>query len=193
MARQDDMQGARPEPVKLTYDDYVNFPDDGRRHERIDGEHFVTPSADRRHQLISQRLEIALAEHLRTHPTGEMYHAPLDVILSDVDVVEPDVLYVSNERAEILGKWVHGAPDLVVEILSPSTRKVDEAIKRRLYDRVDVREYWIVDPELEIVRVFRRAEDRSFPGVAELARESGDILATPLLPGFTLPLADLFA
>jgi len=80
-----------------------------------------------------------------------------------------------------------------VEILSPSTRKVDEAIKRRLYDRVDVREYWIVDPELEIVKVHRRADDGSFPRVAELARESADTLTTPLLPGFALPLNELFA
>jgi Uma2 family endonuclease len=192
MARQDDMQRARPEPVKFTYDDYVNFPDDGRRHELIDGEHFVTPSPDRRHQEISLRLTVALASFLREHRLGALYEAPLDVILSDTDVVEPDILYVSNERAAILGKWVHGAPDLVVEILSPSTRKVDEAIKRHLYDRVDVREYWIVDPELEIVKVYRRSEDRRFPRIAELARETADVLTTPLLPGFSLSLAELF-
>ena len=187
------MQRARPEPGKFTYDDYVNFPDDGRRHELIDGEHFVTPSPDRRHQEISLRLTVAIANCLRDRPAGRLYEAPLDVILSDFDVVEPDILYVSNERSGILGKWVHGAPDLVVEILSPSTRKVDEAIKRRLYDRVDVREYWIVDPELEIVKVYRRDEGRRFPRVAELARETTDALTTPLLPGFSLSLAELFA
>jgi Uma2 family endonuclease len=121
-----------------------------------------------------------------------LYDAPLDVILSDTDVVDPDILYVSNGRSAILGKWVHGAPDLVVEILSPFTRKVDEAIKRRLYDRVDVTEYWIVDPELEIVKVYRRGEDRGFPRVAELARASGDVLTTSLLPGFEMSLAELF-
>ena len=192
MARQDDMQPARPERVKFTYDDYVNLPDDGRRHELIDGEHFVTPSPNRRHQELSSRLEFALGSFLREHPLGVAYHAPLDVILSNVDVVEPDILYVSNERAAILGKWVHGAPDLVIEILSPSTRKVDEATKRHLYDRVDVKEYWIVDPELEIVKVYRRGDDGGFPRVAELARESGDVLTTPLLPGFSLSLAELF-
>jgi Uma2 family endonuclease len=192
MVGQDDMHRARPEPVKFTYDDYVNFPDDGRRHELIDGEHFGTPSPDLRHQEISLRLTVALANHLRDHPVGRLYEAPLDVILSDVDVVEPDILFVSNERSAILRKWVHGAPDLVVEILSPSTRKVDEAIKRRLYDRADVKEYWIVDPELELVKVHRRAENNDFPRVAELTREAGEALTSPLLPGFTLPLAVLF-
>ena len=186
------MQHVHRDAVKVTYEDYLNFPADGRRHELIDGEHYVTPSADRRHQELSLRLELALAGHLRSHRTGTMYHAPLDVILSNTDVVEPDILYVSNERSAILGKWVHGAPDLVVEILSPSTRKVDEAVKRRLYERVDVKEYWIVDPELEIVKVYRRAEDGTSPRVAELARETGDALVTPLLSGFSMPLAELF-
>ena len=82
-----------------------------------------------------------------------------DVILSDSDLVQPDILYVSNERSQILGRWVHGAPDLVVEILSPATRKVDEAIKRRLYDRVNVREYWIVDPAARRIECDRAEED----------------------------------
>ena len=186
------MQPARHPSTKLTYDDYVNFPQDGRRHELIDGEHFVTPSPVRRHQQLSLRLVLAIGTYLREHPVGELYDAPLDVILSDVDVVEPDVLFVSKERAAILQDWVRGAPDLVVEILSPGTRKVDEFTKRRLYDRVGVREYWIVDPELELVKIHRRAEDGSFPRVAELTREAHEGLSTPLLPGFSLDLDELF-
>jgi Uma2 family endonuclease len=192
MPRQDDMQPARSSPVKFTYADYVNFPDDGRRHELIDGEHFVTPSPERRHQQLSGRLFAALAAYLPQNPVGEVYAAPLDVILSDSDVVQPDILYVSKERSQILGRWVHGAPDLVVEILSPATRKVDEAIKRRLYDRVNVRQYWIVDLELDSVKVYRRSDDGGFPRVAELARESDDVLSTPLLPGFRVRLAEVF-
>jgi Uma2 family endonuclease len=193
MDRPDQMQTARAEPIRYTYEDYLNFPDDGRRHELIDGEHFVTPAPLRRHQKLSGRLMFALEAWLRKHPTGEVYAAPLDVILSDVDVVEPDILFVSNERAEVLGKWVHGAPDLVVEILSPSTRRVDEITKRRLYERVGVREYWIVDGEIEAVKVYRRQDDGTFPRVADLSREEGHSLETPLLPGFSLSLAELFA
>jgi Uma2 family endonuclease len=193
MTRQDDMQAPGRVRPKFTYDDYLALPDDGRRHELIDGEHFVTPSAERRHQELSLRLVTAVSGFVRRNRIGVVYCAPLDVILSDTDVVEPDILYVSNERSEILGRWVHGAPDLVVEILSPSTRKVDEAIKRRLDGRVDVTQYWIVDPELEIVKVYRRADDGSFPRIAELARESADTLTTPLFPGFALSLSELFA
>jgi Uma2 family endonuclease len=193
MDRPSDMQTARAESIRFTYEDYLNFPDDGRRHELIDGEHYVTPAPVRRHQELSMRLSVALATWLREHPVGEVYAAPLDVILSDVDVVEPDLLFVSNERAEVLGKWIHGAPDLVVEILSPGTRRTDETTKRRLYERVGVREYWIVDDEIEVVKVYRRQDDGSFRREAELSREAGHSLTTPLLPGFSLSLAGLFA
>ena len=104
------------------------------------------------------------------------------MILSDVDVVEPDLLFVSNERRDVLGKWIHGAPDLVVEILSPGTRRTDEITKRRLYERVGVREYWIVDGEIEVVKVYRRRDDGSFPREAELSREEGQSLTTPSHP-----------
>jgi Uma2 family endonuclease len=187
------MQTARAESIRFTYEDYLNFPDDGRRHELIDGEHYVTPAPVRRHQELSMRLSVALATWLREHPVGVAYAAPLDVILSDVDVVEPDLLFVSNERADVLGKWIHGAPDLVVEILSPGTRRIDETTKRRLYERVGVREYWIVDDEIEIVKVYRRQDDARFGRAGELSREEGHSVETPLLPGFRLSLADLFA
>jgi Uma2 family endonuclease len=192
MAAQDDVNQPAAPYRKLTYRDYVRFPDDGRRHELIDGEHYVTPSPILRHQKISGRLEFALQSYVRERGMGHVFHAPLDVILSDSDVVDPDILYVSEERAAILQDWVRGAPDLVVEILSPATRKTDESVKRHLYDRVGVREYWIVDPELELVKVHRREENGSFPRVAEISRETRDELTSPLLPGFMLPLDELF-
>lgn len=87
---------------------------------------------------------------------------------------------------------MHGAPDLVVEILSPGTRRTDETIKRKLYERFGVAEYWVVDPELDAIRIHRRVDD-AFPRVAELTADAGDTLTTPLLPGFAMPLADVFA
>lgn len=112
---------------------------------------------------------------------------------SEFDVVEPDLLYVSRQRLSEIetSPWVRGAPDLVVEIGSPSTRKRDETIKRRLYERFGVAEYWIVDPELDTIKVYRRTNDR-YERAAELTLESGDVLATPLLPGLELPLAKIF-
>src|SRR5690606_11907516 len=104
--------------VKLTYDDFVHFPDDGRRHELIDGEHFVTPSPNVRHQEISGNLFAALWSYLREHPIGRIFNAPLDIVMSDVDVVEPDLIYVSNERANevLIPRHIRGVPNLVVEI-----------------------------------------------------------------------------
>jgi len=130
--------------VKLTYDDFVHFPDDGKRHELIDGEHYVTPSPNRRHQKIVGELFGQIWSHLKRHPTGEIYGAPFDVVFSDFDVVEPDLLFVSNERARVLTeKNVQGAPDLVVEVGSPATRRRDEKTKLQLYERFGVQEYWV--------------------------------------------------
>jgi Uma2 family endonuclease len=180
--------------LKLTYDDFLLFPDDGQRHELIDGEHHVTPSPNLRHQDILGRLYLLISNWLAEHPVGRVYFAPMDVILSTHDVVEPDLLYVSNERAGTLltGQWVTGAPDLVVEVASPGTRKRDETIKRRVYEEHGVVEYWIVDPEIDVIRVYTRADDR-FGRPVELAAERGDVLRTPLLAGLEIPLARVFA
>ena len=177
--------------VKLTYDDYLLFPDDGKRHELIDGEHYVTPTPILRHQAILGRLYLLIATYLKRGPRGQVFFAPLDVILTRFDVVEPDLLYVSRDRSAVLKDWVRGAPDLVVEVGSPSTRKRDETIKRRLYEREGVIEYWVVDPEIDVVRVYRRKEDR-FERPVELSRAAGDVLTTALLPGLELPLSEIF-
>lgn len=179
--------------VKLTYDDYVLFPEDGQRHELIDGEHYVTPTPNLRHQAIATNLTGMIWSFLQREPIGRVYSAPLDVIFSHFDVVEPDVLYISHERFAQLepSQWVKGAPNLVVEIGSPSTRKRDETIKRRLYERFGVDEYWVIDPELDTVKVYRRQNER-YERTAELSLEHGDVLTTALLPDLTLPLSTIF-
>ena len=143
--------------VKLTYDDFLLFPDDGKRHELIDGEHYVTPSPNLWHQRVLGKLHLAIGKYLEARPSGEVFFAPLDVVISDHDIVEPDLLYVSRERAAdiLIPQHVRGVPDLVIEIASKGTRKRDETIKRRLYERAGVSEYWIVDPKQEVVRVYR--------------------------------------
>ena len=187
------MNSDRAPSVKFTYADFLHFPDDGKRHEIIDGEHYVTPSPNIKHQRVAGNLHALLWLHLKGHSLGSVFTAPLDVVLSDLDVVEPDLLYISHERASVLtAQHVRGAPDLVVEILSPGTRRVDEITKRRLYERSNVREYWVVDPELDTIKIYRRAEE-SFVRVAELSVEHGDTLTTPLLPELAIPLADVFA
>jgi Uma2 family endonuclease len=180
--------------VKLTYDDFVLFPDDGKRHELIDGEHYVTASPNLRHQKIIGRLYLLIASWLETNPIGEVFLSPLDVVFTDFDVVEPDLLYVSNERAAtvLTPQNVRGTPNLVVEIGSPSTRRRDETIKRHLYERTGVAEYWVVDPELDVIRVYRRGGDL-FGRATELSSEAGDTLVTPVLPGLELSLKRVFA
>ena len=181
--------------TRFTVDDFMLFPDDGRRHEIIDGEHYVTPSPTTRHQRLVQRLFLAVAEHLRAHPEqGEAFIAPFDVVLSDYDVVEPDLLVIGGDQTDILTEQhVRGAPALVIEVLSKGTRKRDEQTKRRLFERTGVREYWLLDPDLDLVKVFRRAPDGALPRVAELLAEDRAILTSPLLPGFSCELAMLFA
>ena len=192
MAGSNDVRMSNP-AVKLTYDDFVLFPDDGKRHELIDGEHYVTPSPNRKHQKISGNLFLLIGTWLEQHPIGQIYFAPFDVIFTMFDVVEPDLIYMSNERAArvLTDANVKGAPELVVEIGSEGTRGRDETIKRRLYERAGVSEYWVVDPEIDVVRVYRRGTD-GFKRPIELTAEDNDVLTTPLLPGLSLPLARIF-
>ena len=187
--------GALPNPrgVKLTYDDFVLFPDDGLRHELIDGEHYVTPSPSLKHQQVALNIVYALEDFLRREPLGRPLFAPVDVVLSPSDVVVPDIIYLSNARTAQVATDanVQGPPELVVEIGSPSTRRRDATIKRGLYERAGVSEYWVVDPGLDMVRVYRREGER-FARPEELSLEAGDVLATSLLPGLQLPLSEIF-
>lgn len=178
--------------VKLTYQDLLAMPEDGLRHELIDGVHYVSAAPRPRHQLALIRLATRIETYLRAHPLGVLRPGPADVVFTDHDVVEPDLLFISRERREILtGLNISGgAPELVVEILSPSTRRRDPVLKHRLYERWGVDEYWIVDPPRETVQAFRRAGGR-YRLAAELG--AGDVLATPILPGLALPLAEVFA
>ena len=180
--------------VKLTYDDFVHFPDDGKRHELIDGEHYVTPSPNLGHQRILGKLYLVIGNYLAANPIGEVFFAPLDVVMSHHDVVEPDLLYVSRERAAqvLVPEHVRGVPDLVVEIASKGTRKRDETIKRALYERTGVSEYWTVDPKSEVVRVYRNGTAGFGPPV-ELRRNTGDTLTTTLLPALEISLDEIFS
>jgi Uma2 family endonuclease len=182
------------EPVrrKLTYDDYVLIPEDGQRHEILDGEHSVSPAPTPFHQAVSGALYARLWLFARQHGLGRVYAAPLDVLFSVHDIAQPDLVFISSERARIIGdKNVQGAPDLVVEVLSPSTRWKDEDFKLGLYERSGVREYWLVDPERREVRIFRRT-GTGLDLAAELSAASNESLSTPLLPGLEIRVREIF-
>lgn len=177
---------------KLSYDDYVLIPEDGCRHEILDGDHHVTPSPFFRHQRVSGRLHGSLEPFVYERKLGVVLAAPMDVVLSPRDVAQPDLLFISNARMGIVTrKNIQGAPDLVVEILSDSTRRQDEEVKLGLYDQFGVQEYWTLDPDENSARIHRRTGGR-LRVAAELAAASGDVLTTPLLPGLEIPLATIF-
>ncbi len=189
------MRSAAPVPdVRLTYDDFLLFPDDGKRHELIDGVHYVTPAPRVRHQELVGRLHLALGNYLSEHPAaGRVLLAPVDVVLSNHDIVEPDLLVIAGDQTGIVTERnVQGAPALVIEVMSKSTRKRDAQIKRRLFEQRGVREYWLVDPELDTVQVLRLSPEQRLVRVEELTAEDGGTLTTPLLPGLAIDIRTLF-
>lgn len=177
---------------KLTYDDLLAMPDDGLRHEIIDGVLYVSPSPSPPHQFTLGKLHQAIANYLDDHPLGEVYMAPLDVVFTRHDVVEPDLLFVTTDRLALLtDRNVSGAPDLAVEILSPSSRRMDLKLKRDLFERQGVGEYWVIDPIAGTIDVHPRDRNRLMKQ-PRLLLANGDHLTSPVLPGFVVPLARLF-
>jgi Uma2 family endonuclease len=183
-----------PASSKLTYEDLAALPDDGKRHELIDGEHFVTPSPRSVHQLIAGNLYYLLRDYLKSHPLGVVMIAPYDIVLSQFDVVVPDLVYFTRERFEqvVDEKNAQGPPNLAVEVLSPRSRRRDELIKRRLYERVGIEEYWVIDPEIDTVRVYR-SSDGTYARAIDFALDRGDVLTSPFFPELSLALSDVFA
>jgi len=168
----------------LTYRDYEALPSDGRRYEIHDGELSVTPSPTLDHQIISSRMYLHLARWLEGHPGGLLLYAPLDVILSDrpdeTSIVQPDILYVAPDRmGQTSRRGIEGGPTLAVEILSPSTRRIDRVIKTRLYARYDVPFLWLVDPDARTVETFALSSGRYTLAAAAAGSEPVD------LPPFT--------
>jgi len=176
----------KPKP-KLTYEDYASLPDD-ERCELIDGELIPMPSPTALHQTLLKKLALGFMV-LESRGLGTMFFAPLDVILSNFDVVQPDLIFISNERAHIIDDYIRGAPDLLVEILSPSTQRRDRIVKRNLYARHGVREYWLIDPYAKTITVLILGANGYN---THAVYGAGDTLTSPTLPGFALNLSDLF-
>ena len=175
--------------VKFTYEDYVNAPED-KGYELIDGDLLMTPAPGELHQRVSILLGSKLFNFASENNLGRVYVAPFDVVLSDVDVVQPDLLFVSNEHGHIITpENVQGAPDLVVEIFSPSTATRETTFKRVLYARHGVNEYWMVDTDKRVITVLLGGDGRL--DIADVFRE-GETLTSATLQGFQLNVADVF-
>ena len=157
--------------TKLTYDEYKHFPDDGQRHEIIDGVHYVSPVPGTDHQNASRHIQFALYRQIELAGRGQIFNAPVDLELAPTDVVQPDLVVVLEERRDIvLRSRLRGVPDLVVEILSPSTSERDRTLKLALYESHRVPEYWLVDTDDRCIYQYR-LESGGY-GAAQLCRES---------------------
>mgnify|MGYP000988902090 CR=1 FL=1 len=181
--------------VRLTYDDLVRLPDDGLRHELIRGEHYVTPTPDFVHQSIVLKLATEFENFLRQHPIGDVAIAPFAIVMPGDSSVEPDLVYFSRERAESIFSRKHltGAPELVVEVESPSTRQRDRTDKHAFYAEIGVLEYWRIDPDRQLVAVSRRDSRAGDWPELPLVVHAPDVLTTPLLAGFAVRLDVIFA
>jgi Uma2 family endonuclease len=176
---------------KLTFEQFRQLPDDGKQYELIHGEARLTPAPSTRHQVILENLSYSLGAFTRQTKSGQIAYAPLDVRLGEDTVLQPDLVFVSNARASILREeFVDGAPDLVVEILSPSTSAHDRATKLPIYAAAGVPEFWLIDPLAKTVEVLK-LQGKKYLVEAILAGDQ--TLTSSLFPGWQLPLSELLA
>ncbi len=177
--------------IKFSYEDYQNLPEsETKRYELLGGELVMTPSPTSKHQQVAAELEWQLNQFVRPRKLGLLLDAPLDVILSQEDVVQPDILFISQEHLNIIQeRSIHGAPDLMIEIFSPATAARDRTLKRTLYARYGVSEYWLVDPDAQTIEVLKLGPK----GYQRAGRyEKDQTLSSPLLAGLEIPLGEVF-
>jgi Uma2 family endonuclease len=174
----------------LTVENYKLLPETGPRYQLIQGDLYMAPAPNRFHQEISRNLQFELHSFLNRNRIGKLFDAPFDVYLDETNVFQPDIIVVLNERLGILTEaGVEGAPDLVIEILSPKTRRLDLVNKKQEYARAGVKELWIIDPEPRTVMIHQFA----FDGVEKVRQvNEGGTLSSELLPGFSLGAAIIF-
>lgn len=175
----------------LTYRDLWQTPDDGNRWEIINGEVFVSPAPYLSHQRVLGNLGYALRQHVIEHGLGEVFWAPVAVVLEKSSAVQPDLIFVAKLRRSILEeKGVFGAPDLVAEVLSPSTAARDRGMKKDLYARTGVPQYWLLDPRKRTLLALR-LESGAYTVEADLGVE--DTFKPAIFPGLALRLREVFA
>ncbi|MGQ9557980.1 MAG: Uma2 family endonuclease [Desulfurispora sp.] len=173
-----------------TYTDYLAL-DDGKRYELIEGVLLLTPAPGIVHQHVLAKLAAALAHYVEQNNLGIVLPAPLDMVLDEHLVLQPDLSFISRSRYRIItASCLRGAPDLVVEVLSPSSQLRDRVQKSKIYHQYGVKEYWLADPLAQTVEILSAAEQGWL-----LAGACGpeDTLHSPLLPGLALALTAVFA
>jgi Uma2 family endonuclease len=176
--------------TKVTFEEFRQFPIDGKRYELVRGEVHVTPAPATRHQAVVQNLSGNLWPFVIKSRLGEVWTAPLDVRLSEDTAFEPDLIFISNARAGIIREeWIAGAPDLVVEVSSPSTAAYDRATKLLIYAEAGVPNVWFLDPQIKTAEVLKLQGKKYF---VDAILAGDQVLTSDLFPGWQLPLRDLF-
>lgn len=180
-----------PSQGEWTYADYAAIPDDGRRYEVVNGVLYMAPSPVERHQAASMQIGSQFFNHIQAAGLGRVYAAPFDVELSPGNVVQPDVIVVLNDNLQVItAERIIGAPNLVIEIASPSTATHDHDRKRRAYEQAGVREYWIADPYAWTVEILA-LENGEYRLLGVFQGQS--ILPSRVLPGLPFRVAQLFS
>jgi Uma2 family endonuclease len=179
-----------PKKRKFTYEDYLKTPHD-QRYELIEGDLVMTPSPVPYHQWILKNIGFALESFVREKKMGKVFYAPCDVYLDKKNVLQPDILFISKERLNIIGeKNIQGAPDLIIEILSESTAYLDMVKKKKLYAQFSIKEYWIIDPGEKTAETYTLKVD-TFILMKRFSEK--DVLESTVLPGLKIKLSDVFA
>jgi len=179
------------EEVLFTRADYQFLPESGPRYQVIEGQLCMAPAPNRYHQDISKNIEFILLKYLEKHPIGKMYHAPFDVYLDDHNVFQPDIAFFSQERLGALtDAGAEGAPNFVVEILSPRTAQLDRVAKRRVYARSSVEELWIISPVKQSIEVFLLQKDADQPSDVHGTKSR---FTSACFPGMTFQGKQIFA
>lgn len=173
-----------------TYQDYLELPDDGNRYEIIEGELVMPPAPYTIHQEIKGNIYFEMRKFINETKPGKIYDAPTDVVLSDINVVQPDILFISKENLQIITlKNIKGVPDLIVEIISPSTEYYDLFAKKETYERSGVKEYWLVDPQAQWVEIYLNVNQK-FKLHQRLDKEG--VLKSKVLTGFEIAMETAF-
>lgn len=176
--------------IKYTFQDYVTLPENGKRYEIMEGELFMTPAPQVYHQIVLSNLEQTLRNIIQANKLGIVLIAPTDVVFSEENVVQPDILFISSNRRSIVSvDNIKGAPDLIVEVLSKRTQSIDRKQKRQLYEKFGVREYWMVDPDGKNIELLVLEHDRyrSFGPIFQGSVQSY------LLPDLVVKIEDVFS
>lgn len=179
-----------PGKIILTYDDYCALPNDRYRYEILDGELFMTPAPATKHQIALGNLHRIVSIYVIAHRAGRLLLAPTDLILAPTSVVQPDLIFIGNDRSQIVtARGVEGVPTLVVEILSPTTHRTDREAKAQLYAKYGIPHYWLLDPDEQVLQAYELSGDHYN---LVIKAQNDDVFTPSVFPGLSFQISELW-